>query len=214
MRPRFLLLLASVSALAATPGVAGAQDIESVAVDYLRPPAMGVGAVEIAVSVVGAGFHFDSAWRTSGIVVFERTHEMHIGSGVLSISRTIAAGWSIGALAGAKTMPDVFDAIGPAYLVLGAIDVAGAVVAISSALHLDTLSVSGADLNDQLVRSRTINQGWGVSMAILSGVEFVLGIAATAQGVETRDMAVRVVPTPGGFAIAGRFGSPLGRWRM
>ncbi len=206
MRPLPLLLLASLGALPAAASPAHAQDIESVAVQYIRPPAIGVGAVEIAVSVVGAGFHFDAAWRTTGFDVLDRQHSMHIGSGVLSISRTVAAAFSIGGLAGAKTMPDVFMALGPSYLVLGAIDTAGAILAISSALLPPSSPGSTLDPSEALERSRTINQGWGVSVAILSGVEFVLGIAATVQGLEARDLDVSVVPTPGGLVVAGRFG--------
>ena len=68
---------------------------------------------------------------------------------------------------------------------------------------------STSEITDQITRSITINQGWGVSIAILSGVEFAVGISSTIQGIlGPRPMQVWVVPAPGGVAIAGRFSTP------
>ena len=97
---------------------------------------------------------------------------------------------------------------------MGTLDLIGAAVAIDSAVRLGGVSGSTPAINDHIARSRTINQGWGVSVAILAGVELVLGIATTAQAIDApRPVAVWVVPTPGGFAIGGRFGGPPAQWR-
>ena len=198
------VLLLAATGLALAPRVASAQDIDSVAVQYIRPPAIGAGATEIAISIVGAGFHFDAAWRSSRPEL-ATTRTLHLVCGGLAISRTALAGYSIGALAGAKTMTDVFWAMGPAYLILGAIDVAGAVVALSASVEAGAPATSDSI---QVIRSRTINQGWGVSMAILAGVEFAIGIASMVQGIEAKTATtVFLMPTPGGIAISGRFGT-------
>jgi hypothetical protein len=205
------VLLLAATGLALAPRVPSAQDIDSVAVQYIRPPAIGAGATEIATSILGAGFHFDPASRSSRPeLATPRT--FHLVSGGLAISRTALAGYAIGALAGAKTMTDVFWAISPSYLVLGALDVAGAVVALSPSV--EAVAPAASD-STQVIRSRTINQEWGVSMAILAGVEFAIGIASMVQVIEAKTATtVFLMPTPGGIAISGRFGTLGPKRRM
>jgi hypothetical protein len=204
--------LASGLLLALAPAPAQGRELESVAVQYLRPPCVGFGGVEIAISGVGAGFHFDAAWKLTGVGELSATLDRHVVSGVLSITRVATMAPSMGALIGSKTLRDIFWAMGPSYIALGAIDAVGAVVAIDSAVRLDGVDGSTSEIDAQIIRSRTVNQGWGVSIAILSGVEFVLGIASTVQGIQSPNpVRVWVVPTPGGAAIAGRFGAPQRR---
>ena len=97
-------------------------------------------------------------------------------------------------------------------MVLGALDVAGAVVALSPSV--EAVAPAASD-STQVIRSRTINQEWGVSMAILAGVEFAIGIASMVQVIEAKTATtVFLMPTPGGIAISGRFGTLGPKRRM